>query len=92
MDWRMERVLTFLNRTKIRATYSAVGEALGELSGQTVGGMLGERRPIASWVVNSKTGRPTNYETTQCHPDLYKSSHIHFTGIALLRHMAGLAE
>ena len=92
MDWRIEKVLAFLTQTKTRATYGAVGEALGELSGQTVGGMLGERRPIASWVVNSKTGEPTHYEKTQCHPDLYKNSHIIFTGIVLLRHMAGLAE
>ena len=88
---RIDEVLRFLNEAKIRATYCAVGEALGDVPGRTVGTMLGDRCPEASWIVNSKTGEPTGYECNQYHPDLYRNPHIIRTGI-LLRQMAGLDQ
>lgn len=91
-DDRVAKILQFLNEAKIRATYGAVGEALGNLPGRSVGGMLGDRRPEASWVVNAETGDPTGYERNRCHPDLYRDPHIVKTGLELLRRMAGLYD
>ena len=91
MDERISKVLRFLNEAKIRATYGAVVEALGDVPGRTVGAMLGDRRREASWVVNSDTGEPTGYERSQCHPDLYRDSYVIRTGMELLRRMAGLS-
>jgi hypothetical protein len=90
MDERITKVLQFLNRAKIRATYGAVGEALGDVPGRAVGEMLGDRRPEASWVVRADTGKPSGYDKNQCHADLHRNVHVINTGTELLRRMAGL--
>ena len=91
MHENIEKILHFLNKVKIRATYGAVGEAL-ELHAHAFGTMLGERRPEASWIVNAETGMPTGYEPKQCHPDVSQDPHIIRTGMELCRRMAGLLE
>ena len=66
----LEEILCILNTRKERATYSVVACIL-EISPQKVGGLLGRRRPWASWVVSKKTGRPTGYKKCEEHHDLY---------------------
>jgi alkylated DNA nucleotide flippase Atl1 len=86
MDARVMAVVDFLNRVKIRATYGAVGHSVGVLA-RSVGGMLGERSPRASWVVRKDTGEPTGYSSNQKHPDLYRTSEIITEGSELTRRM-----
>jgi hypothetical protein len=89
MNPRLQKILAFLNQEHRRATYGAVGEALG-LPAQSVGGMLGERRPEASWVVNADTLEPSGYSQAEKHPALHERSDVATTGLELLRRMAGL--
>ena len=88
MSPKLRRIVGYLNATKIRATYGAVGELLG-VPGRAVGAMLGRRRPEVSWVVNARTGKPTGYSAKQCHPDLYKNPYIIRTGEELRSRMEG---
>ena len=71
----IDKILRALNKHKIRATYGAVGKVLN-IPAIAVGSRLGSRRPEASWVVSSKTGRPTNYSAEDCHPDLFRNDQI----------------
>lgn len=75
MDPNLERVLNFLSRNRIRATYEAVGGYLG-VEPQNMGLVLGPRRPIASWVVNRHTKKPTGYSEAECAPALYEKDEI----------------
>ena len=76
-SWRKElvpKILAELGKMETRMTYSAVA-CLLDVQPQGVGKWLGERRQEASWVVRKKDGRPSGYETWQCHPNLY-SNHV----------------
>ena len=86
MDPDLERIAEFLQRNRIRATYKAVGEA-ADLPPRSVGSRLGDKCPLASWVVNGDTGEPTGYSMDQRHPDLLLSDEIIQTGNDLLRRM-----
>ena len=74
-EQKVEEILRCLNDERIRATYGAVGAVIG-VPAQSVGGYLGERRPEASWVVNSDTEQPTCYTSGEKHPDLCRTTHI----------------
>lgn len=89
MDERLQTILTFLNREHQRATYGAVGEALG-LPPRSVGGMLGDRRPEASWVVNSSTFEPSGYTRAEKHVALYERADVIKSGLELLWRMLGV--
>ncbi|HOW98904.1 MAG TPA: hypothetical protein P5567_02385 [Kiritimatiellia bacterium] len=65
----MQRVLDFLNRNRLRATYGDVARFLG-IPMPALAELLGPPRPAASWVVNSETGKPSGYAEADCHPDL----------------------
>lgn len=91
MNPRMDRIVAFLNTEHRRATYGAVGEALG-LPAQTIGGMLGRRRPEASWVVSAETLEPTGYGAGDKHAALHERPEVITTGLELLRRMSGLME
>lgn len=86
MDAALLKFVTYLDRNKIRATYKAVADAAG-VPVQSVGGLLGEKCPLASWVVNDKTGEPTGYADHQKHPDLHRTSEIIRDGDELIRRM-----
>ena len=86
MDPELRAILEFLKKHKIRATYQAVGEVIG-VSALAVGAMLGARNSRASWVVASRTGKPTGYKPQEEHPDLYKSPRIIRTGFELTEYM-----
>ena len=75
MQEKVATILDYLNKVKTRCTYGAVAEVLG-VSSRSVATLLGERRPEASWVVNAKTGNPTDYLEDEKHPELYRTSRI----------------
>ena len=79
-------ILDFLNDRKIRATYGAVAGYLG-VKPRSMGSLLGERSPRASWVVSVKDGMPTDYPPEHMHPDLQRISLIIETADALDRGM-----
>ena len=55
----IDDILSYLNAVHVRCTYGAVGEAMG-VPAQSVGGLLGERRKEASWVVNARPERESS--------------------------------
>lgn len=84
----LNRVLKSLNTHKIRATYGAVADIL-EVHPMKVGGLLGERRPEASWVVSKTTGQPSGYGVEDCHPGLYENPRVLESGMELKDLMEG---
>src|SRR5437764_1167045 len=72
---RLDDIVAYLNAAQVRATYGAVADLVGGIA-QSIGarlGGLGGRRKEASWVVNAKTGLPTNYPPEHLHPALTRS-------------------
>jgi hypothetical protein len=86
MDERLSEILDFLNERKMRAHYGAVAGVLG-VSPRSVGTMLGEQSPRASWVVAKESDMPTDYEEENQHPELQRTSLIIQTPSALERGM-----
>ena len=86
-DTSLIEILRFLNEARTRATYGAVAAVVGVPS-RSIGGVLGARRPEASWVVNSETGLPTDYEQVDLHPDLFATSSVIRTGHELTLRIA----
>src|SRR4029453_4961122 len=86
MDPGLVRIVEFLNRNKLRATYKAVGE-MAEIPYRSVGTHLGAKCPLASWVVSDRTGEPTGYAEHQKHPDLHANAELIATGADLARRM-----
>lgn len=83
----IEEILNFLNRTKTRATYSAVGEVLG-IPAKEVSNQLGPRSRRASWVVSTRSGKPTGYDDSDLDPALFTSERILSTGSKVYEAMA----
>ncbi|MFN7984657.1 MAG: hypothetical protein U0Q11_22660 [Vicinamibacterales bacterium] len=79
VDTSLDEILTLLNETTSRATYGAVAGVLG-VPPRSMGALLGERRPEASWVVNADTGLPTDYTQADWHPELLSTSSVIRTG------------
>ncbi len=79
----LDEVMQFLNAEQVRATYGAVGELVG-VPARSVGALLGDRRPEASWVVNAADGVPGGYDADQVHPDLLSKPDVIGTGRELL--------
>jgi len=87
MNSSLKLILDYLNREHVRATYGAVGEALG-IPAIAVGTSLGDRCPEASWIVSAETGQPTGYAPGDIHP-LLEGSPIITSGADLVRRLAG---
>lgn len=68
-------ILATLNRHKIRVTYSAIGQLLN-IPAIAVGRRLGDKGPEKSWVVSSRTGKPTVYEANEFHKELFSKPNI----------------
>lgn len=79
MDPAVEGIVQCLAEKMTRATYKAVGEALN-VPARSVGGLLGPRRPLASWVVNGKTKEPTGYREDEKDTNLHRKPTILTTG------------
>lgn len=75
MDDKLKKILDFLNEKETRCTYGAVADVLG-LNPNFLAAHLGERRPYASWIVNSKTHEPTDYRESEKHTNLYRTSRV----------------
>jgi hypothetical protein len=86
MDARLSEILDFLNDRKMRAHYGAVAGVL-DVTPRSVGTMLGEHSPRASWVVAKESNMPTDYEAEDQHPELQRTSLIIQTPGALSRGM-----
>ncbi len=71
----LERILDYLNKKKIRATYGSVAPLLNTHP-LSVGKYLGKRRPRASWVVNKNTGKPTGYSEAEMHESLFDNRKV----------------
>jgi alkylated DNA nucleotide flippase Atl1 len=70
---QLKRFLGYLNEVKTRTTYGVIAKLL-KVNTRSVGQLLGEKRPEASWVVNSKTKDPTDYTESEKHPELYRTT------------------
>ena len=91
----IDDILDCLEKAKTRATYGAVGQALGmhqrSVRAELVDwnrrhGLTPEHRgPKTSWVVYKSSGEPAGYTDNQKHPDLYRYSRIIQTGDDLVR-------
>jgi len=78
MNTNIKDALDYLNEHQIRATYTAVQSYLGHgvISKLNWKKTLGPHRPYASWVVNKKTGMPSDYDAKNLHPDLLANDEI----------------
>lgn len=74
----MDQILDALNSAQQRATYGAVAAILGVSPRVLMKGR--ERNPRHSWVVNLKSGLPTDYAAELVHPDLMANATILKTG------------
>ncbi len=86
MDSDLIKFVEFLKRNKIRATYGAIAEA-AEIPQRSVGARLGDRCPMASWVVSASTREPTGYFDGEKDPDLHIHEEIIKSGEDLIRRM-----
>ena len=86
MDPELAEIVTFLNNSRVRATYGAVAEILGVVP-RSMGARLGPRHIEASWIVSAATGLPTGYSPAEMHPDLRPSSPLIRTGDDLRERM-----
>ena len=86
MDPDLVKFVEFLQRNKVRATYHAVADAAG-VPQRSVGALLDQRCPLASWVVNASTGEPTGYSENEKHPDLRLHKEIITSGDDLIHRM-----
>jgi len=76
----IEEVLDCLNHYRLRATYEAVGKAIGCFAVQVGPQYLVSARPATSWVVLKDTHLPSPHEYTDnpllAHPDLACNDHV----------------
>jgi hypothetical protein len=86
MDPGLVKFVEFLNWNKIRATYRAVADA-ADVPHRSVEALLGERSPLASWVVNARNGEPTDYSENDKHPDLHLHKEMIRSSEELIRRM-----
>lgn len=83
----LEEILRFVSDQHVRVTYGAVAEVLG-VNPRAIGGVLGPRRPEASWIVNAGTGLPTDYSEDEWDPALLSQAEIISSGRALILRIA----
>jgi predicted RNase H-like nuclease len=72
---KVNGVLKALESAELRCTYNALAEYCGLSTGVVIQ-CLGERRPLASWIVNKDTLRPSYYRPDQEHPNLYQNARV----------------
>ena len=88
---QVDQILDCLNKIQTRCTYSAIGDLL-KVHPLSVGRLLGENRPRASWVVAKDSGRPTDYSPSQLHPRLLTDERIIRTSEELLQEILKLTK
>lgn len=85
------RILQVLNERRQRATYGAVGKAIGVHAKYVGRRYLGHRRPEASWIVLANTRKPSGYTESEMHPDLFANNTVLRSG-AELKDLLGWAS
>lgn len=70
----LDQILDELDAARQRATYGAVAAVVGASPRALMSGR--ERNQRHSWVVNLKSGRPTDYADELIHPQLSSSATI----------------
>jgi hypothetical protein len=83
----MDQILDELDAARQRATYGAVAATVGVSPRALMTGR--ERNPRHSWIVNQKTGLPTEYADELMHPELASNSVIIRTAEDLSTWLAG---
>lgn len=78
MTHQLDDIISALNLHRQRATYSAVAELVGQQPRSLMRGRA--RGPSNSWVVATRTGRPTGYAEQDVHPELMRNEQILKTG------------
>jgi len=82
----LDLILDALDTARQRATYGAVAAVLGVSPRALMSGR--ERNQRHSWVVNVRTGVPTDYASELTHPELASNPAIISTGEELARWLA----
>ncbi|MEO7997529.1 MAG: hypothetical protein ABI852_08795 [Gemmatimonadaceae bacterium] len=83
----MDQILDELEDAQQRATYGAVAAVVGASPRALMSGR--ERNLRHSWVVNVRTGLPTDYPTELMHPDLASNAVVLKTREDLVVWLAG---
>jgi hypothetical protein len=86
IQFQINKIVDYLDDTQVKATYAAVGDAVGVKPYQ-VSGFLNEKRDQACWVVSAATGLPRGYFVWETHPHLAHCSQTIRSGADLLRRM-----
>ena len=76
----VEEVVECLNHYRLRASYEAVGNVVG-CGTRHVGRLLGESRPLTSWIVDKNTEMPSTKAFPDdnpllLHPDLQRTDYV----------------
>ena len=85
----LDQILDALDGHHQRATYGAVAEVVGTPARSLMSGRPRDRRH--SWVVNQKTGKPTEYPPDQMHPALTERQKILSSGKELQDWLDGMS-
>ncbi len=72
---KVNAVLKALDGAELRCTYNALADYCETNMGVIIQ-CLGERRPIASWIVNKDSFKPSYYSRDQEHPHLYRHGRV----------------
>ena len=70
----LDSIIDLLDRHHQRATYGAVAALIGTNAQSLMQGK--ERSPRNSWIVNQRTGLPTNYSESSIHPRLLERAGV----------------
>lgn len=94
MKTNIKCVLDYLNKYKIRATYTAVQSYLGYRVQDRLNWaeVLGPRCPYASWIVRKDSKMPIGYKVAELHPELESQSKIITKGRELRAALDGVDE
>lgn len=83
----MDQILDELNNARQRATYGAVAAIVGASPRKLMVGR--ERNERHSFIVNFRTGLPTDYAEELMHPELKANAEVIKTGDDLTAWLAG---
>jgi hypothetical protein len=84
--YSLDRIVDLLNARHQRATYGAVAAVVGRMPRSLMQGRKRDRRH--SWIVNQKTGMPTDYHDVMVHPAIEERDEILETSEQLLAWLA----
>jgi len=86
----VEGIASILQQHKQRATYGAVAGMLGLPTRSLMQGYA--KGPLFSWIVNQKTGLPTDYTPSQIDPDLRLHERVLSTATELVEWLRSVSQ